>query len=84
MVVREPSLKDNISKYLLDRISAAGNVHVRTNSAVTGLEGDQVLEAIFLTDLLSGRRERFGTRWLFVCIGGDPRTSWAEEVDRSR
>lgn len=80
MVVRGPSLNDTLSKYLLDRISAAGNVHVRTNSAVTGLEGDEMLQAVLVTDLPSGRRERFGTRWLFVCIGGDPRTSWAEEV----
>jgi thioredoxin reductase (NADPH) len=80
MVVRGPSLKETISQYLIDRIQAAGNVHVMTNSEVTELEGDQVLRAIVVTNCLTQDRRRFVTRWLFVCIGGDPRTTWAEEV----
>ena len=80
LVVRGPSLKDTLSKYLLDRISTAPNVRVLTNSEVTELEGDQMLEAIVITNNVSGEKQRYETRWLFVCIGGDPRTSWAAEV----
>jgi len=80
LVVRGPSLKDTLSKYLLDRISTAPNVRVLTNSEVVELEGDQMLEAIVIKNNASGEKQRHETRWLFVCIGGDPRTSWAAEV----
>jgi len=80
LVVRGPSLKDTLSKYLLDRIGTAPNVRVLTNSEVAELEGDQMLEAIVITNNVSGEKQRYETRWLFVCIGGDPRTSWAAEV----
>jgi thioredoxin reductase (NADPH) len=50
MVVRGPSLKDSLSQYLLDRIQAAGNIRVMTNSQVTELEGDEILRAIVIRD----------------------------------
>jgi thioredoxin reductase (NADPH) len=80
IVVRGPSLKETISQYLLDRIHASRNVHVLTNSAVTEIEGHEILEAIVITNLETGDRQRYPTRWVFVCIGGDPRTDWAKEV----
>jgi thioredoxin reductase (NADPH) len=83
IVVRGPGLKETISKYLLDRVQAASNGRVSTNSEVTELEGDEILQAIFITNRLTGERQRFVTRWLFVCIGSDPRTTWSEaRVDR--
>ena len=80
MVVRGPSLKETLSQYLLDRISARPNIRVLANSEVTALEGDPVLEAITVTNTATKQEQRFKTRWLFVCIGGDPRTSWAADV----
>jgi thioredoxin reductase (NADPH) len=80
MVLRGSSLKETLSQYLLDRIHSAGNIRVMTNSEVTELEGGEILEAVIITNRLNGESQRFVTRWLFVCIGGDPRTTWAEEV----
>ncbi len=84
VIVRAASLKESISQYLLDRLRASPKVRVLTHSEVTGLEGDRILEAITVTDRLTGKQQRFPTRWLFVCIGGDPRTEWAEEVGIER
>jgi thioredoxin reductase (NADPH) len=67
LVVRGPSLKDTLSKYLLDRIGTASNVRVLTNSEVAELEGDQMLEAIVIKNNVSGEKQRYETRWLFVC-----------------
>ena len=53
-------------------------MHVLTNSEVTELEGDEILRSITITNLVHGHRQRFATRWLFVCIGGDPHTTSAE------
>lgn len=80
LVVRGPSLKETISQYLIDRIHAAPNVRVMTNSSVTELDGKEILESIVITNLQTGDRQGYRTRWLFVCIGGDPRTTWAAEV----
>jgi thioredoxin reductase (NADPH) len=80
MVVREPSLKETLSQYLLDRILSTENVRLMVNSEVTELEGDEILRAITVTNRLDGSSQKFETRWLFICIGGDPRTTWAAEV----
>jgi len=84
MVVRGASLKETISQYLIDRIQSSPNIRVFTHSEVTALEGNRMLEAIFVTNRLTGQQQRFATRWLFVCIGGVPRTEWAEEVGIER
>jgi thioredoxin reductase (NADPH) len=57
---------------LCDRIASARNIEVRTNTEVTGLEGDGCLEAVTLTSRVTGEAETIRTRWLFVCIGGTP------------
>jgi thioredoxin reductase (NADPH) len=80
MVVRGDSLKNTLSAYLIDRIHSTKNVEVLTNTEVTALEGDETLRAITLTNLRTHESKRYETQWLFVCIGGAPRTEWATEV----
>lgn len=77
LVIRGDSLKQSVSAYLIDRIAAAKNVDVLTHTEVTALEGDRILEAVTLTNRLTGERTRIETHWLFLCIGGVPRTEWA-------
>jgi thioredoxin reductase (NADPH) len=84
MVVREPCLKETLSQYLLDRIKSARNIRVLTNSEVTALEGDQSLRAITVVNRQTSEQLRIATSWLFICIGGEPRTAWAEEVGIAR
>ena len=77
LVIRGDSLKESVSAYLIDRIYAAKNIDVLARTEVTALEGDRILEAVVLTNTVTGERRRIETRWLFVCIGGVPRTEWA-------
>jgi thioredoxin reductase (NADPH) len=79
MVVRGDSLKSTLSTYLIDRIRAAPNIEVLTNTEVAKLEGDEVLRSITLVNHVTGEERTFGTKWLFVCIGGSPHTDWAVE-----
>src|SRR6185436_19616453 len=46
MVVREASLTQSLSQYLIDRIRAAPNVDVLLRTDVTALHGDRALEEI--------------------------------------
>jgi thioredoxin reductase (NADPH) len=80
IVVRSASLKSTLSQYLLDRINSSPNVRVFTNSEVTAIGGDEVLRRITILNRQTGAEQNFETRWLFVCIGGVPQTSWAEEI----
>src|SRR5467141_2145591 len=80
MVLRGDSLKSTLSSYLLDRIRSAKNIQVLTNTEVTALDGDLCLRAISLTNRKTGEQITFQTRWLFICIGGAPHTSWAVEA----
>lgn len=80
VVVRGKALKDTLSRYLVDRISATKNMEVLTETEVTALHGDRVLESITLKNKRTGAEQTCPTKWLFVCIGGDPRTEWALEA----
>jgi thioredoxin reductase (NADPH) len=84
MVIRGESLKDTLSHYLIDRIKATKNIQIIKHTSVTALHGGQMLEAITLTNLLTGEERTVQTRWLFVCIGGEPHTEWAVEVGVAR
>ncbi len=80
IVIRGESLKDTLSNYLIDRIKGSANIKVITETEVTGLHGDTTLEEITLTNRVTGQDRTVPTPWLFVCIGGEPHTAWAEEV----
>jgi thioredoxin reductase (NADPH) len=79
IVIRGDSLKSTLSHYLVERIAHAANVEVLSRTEVAALHGDATLDAITLRDG-AGRERRVATRWLFVCIGGEPQTPWAEAI----
>ena len=84
LVVRGDSLKSTVSAYLVDRIIAAKNVEVLTQTEVTALEGSDMLQAVLLTNRQTGASRRIETHWVFVCIGGAPRTEWAVQAGVTR
>jgi thioredoxin reductase (NADPH) len=84
LVVRGAGLKDTVSAYLVDRINRAKNVTVLTHTEVISLEGDPVLDVVVLRNNQTGETRRIETHWLFVCIGGAPRTEWAIEAGVAR
>ncbi len=80
VVVRGVSLKSTLSRYLVDRISAASNVKVICNTEVTDLNGDQVLRSVTLTNRQTNETQNIEVDGIFICIGGVPHTNWAKEV----
>jgi len=80
LAVRGDSLKSTVSAYLIDRIYSTKTIEVLTRTEVAALEGDKTLEAVVLVDNQTGEQRRIHTRWLFACIGGSPRTEWANEA----
>jgi thioredoxin reductase (NADPH) len=80
LVIRGECLKKTLSQYLVDRVHATPNVEVLTRTDVTGLGGEKGLEEVTLRHRETKQERKIRTNWLFVCIGGEPHTKWAEEV----
>ncbi len=81
MLVRGASLAESLSSYLVDRIQRTANVDVLYNAEVSGLDGDENLEAIRVRSLTADTVSTVPARRLFVCIGGVPNTEWAKDTD---
>ncbi len=84
IVIREECLKHTLSRYLLDRITAAKNIEVLATTEVTAIAGEDVLEHVVVTNRKTRQQRSLETHWLFICIGGAPRTDWAVEAGIQR
>lgn len=80
MVVRGDSLAKSMSAYLIERIEAHPLIEVLLRSEVDAVEEDEGLLSAALVRDRDGGVERRPARALFICIGGQPCTSWAEET----
>jgi thioredoxin reductase (NADPH) len=80
MVLREERLTEFMSEYLADRIRASERIEVLLLTEVVALHGDRILRAVTLRNNETGEKRIVETCWLFLCLGGTPRTDWAEEV----
>ena len=80
LLVRGQSLAETMSQYLVDRIAAAGNIEVLTNTDVVALSGspEGQLERIRWRHGPSGKETERPMRHLFLFIGAEPATNWLE------
>jgi thioredoxin reductase (NADPH) len=77
MLVRGSCLRKTMSAYLVDRIERHPLIDVRFGTQVVEAHGSAQLEAVTTVDA-DGVEESLRARALFVCIGGQPRSGWAE------
>ena len=76
MLVRGPRLEASMSRYLIDQITQHGGIRVETRTEVTGLHGEDRLEALDVIDRTTGTLSRRECTVLFVMIGADAATAW--------
>ncbi|KLK92383.1 thioredoxin reductase [Microvirga vignae] len=77
LLVRGRDLGASMSRYLINRIEGLANVEIITQAQVTGLEGQNHLEAV-RWHLASGEEVRQPMRHLFLFIGASPNTKWLD------
>jgi thioredoxin reductase (NADPH) len=78
MLVRGDSLGKSMSAYLIERIERQPLIEVHLRTQLTELHSeDETLTAITYADA-DGNTETEKVDAVFLCIGGDPRTDWAE------
>ncbi len=80
LLVRGRSLSASMSRYLIDQIAEAPNIHVRPCTQVTAVQGTLRLEEISVIDIDTGKSETLVTPALFVFIGAQPNTDWLDGV----
>ncbi len=78
MLVRGEGLSATMSQYLIDQIAATPNIEVIPHTEVTGVDGQDQLESLTLTNRHTGASETVPARLLFIFIGAQPRTQWLE------
>jgi thioredoxin reductase (NADPH) len=76
ILARGDSLALHMSQYLIDEIAATANIDVRTNTEVTGAEGEAALKSLILTHNKTGVNETVEASALIVLIGAAPHTDW--------
>src|SRR6201984_343607 len=77
LIIRGPGLAANMSRYLVERITATPNIEVLTETTVTALDGqDGILKAIRRRSHRSGDERKLAIRHLFLFNGADPNTDW--------
>ena len=72
LVHRRDSLR--ASKIMQERAFADPKLEMVWNSAVTGLHGEDKLDAVTLTDTVTGEERRLPVTGCFIAIGHDPRS----------
>lgn len=78
LLVRGDSLNRKMSKYLIDRIEATGNITVKLFTQVVEVLGKEKLEAIHLANSKTGEVYSTSANALFVFIGSKPNTNWLQ------
>src|SRR5215211_9215132 len=78
MVVRGDSLSKSMSAYLVERVESHPNIEVRLGTRVAELQevGGRLKDVT--VEASGGPRDTISVTSLFLCIGGVPRTQWAE------
>ena len=80
IVMRGERLNDNVSEYLVDRVTHTPNIEIVPKSKIVALHGDDMLRAVTLRNAETGEERTIETSFLFLCLGGVPNSQWAEPV----
>ncbi len=76
LVVREPDLSVNMSRYLADRVERTPNVRIHTSTEARRLLGSKALDAVVVENNATGEYDTLEARSLFIFIGAAPHTDW--------
>jgi thioredoxin reductase (NADPH) len=78
LLIRGGDLGKSMSRYLVDRVTGAGNVELLASTEVRDLMGEDRLDGVVVEDKRTGARQILGARALFVFIGAKANTGWLQ------
>jgi thioredoxin reductase (NADPH) len=88
MMVRSKGLAATMSRYLIDRIGAAPNIELLTETEIVSLQGDRSgVRKVRWIDRSTGEETERSLRNVFLFVGAEPATAWlgdcGVETDRA-
>ena len=78
LLIRGGDLGKSMSRYLVDQVERNEGVEVLTHTEIAELRGEEGLEAVAVTDNVSGERRELPARAVFVFIGASPHAEWMD------
>ncbi|MGH7789002.1 MAG: FAD-dependent oxidoreductase [Candidatus Binatia bacterium] len=79
VLVRGPSLAASMSNYLIQRIEAAANITLHTETEIIELAGDQELARVRWQHRRTQAIEDRALQHVFLFCGADPNTAWVAD-----
>lgn len=76
VIIRNNSLHESMSRYLIDQINATENIKIVPKTNVIGARGNARLESIILKNVDSQKTTEEETDALLIFIGARPHTNW--------
>ena len=80
ILVRDDSLENNMSQYLVDQINKTNNIEVKLQTEASALHGTDRLEAISIHNHETGKNEKVSADALFIFIGAVPHSDIVTNV----
>lgn len=79
VLVRGEGLAASMSDYLVQRIDESTRITLHSQTEVTALHGDQMLERITWRNRQTGNEKTIDAPNMFVMIGASPNTGWLDD-----
>ncbi|MBX3023625.1 FAD-dependent oxidoreductase [bacterium] len=79
VLVRATGLAASMSDYLIRRIATTSRITLHTETEITELLGDRVLEGVVWTSRATGARAPRPIRHVFLFCGAEPHTTWLRD-----
>jgi thioredoxin reductase (NADPH) len=76
LLVREETLEQSMSRYLIDELAAESKVTVYTNVEAVAGHGDVRLRGLTVRDRATGQTQELTVEGLLIMIGAVPHTDW--------
>lgn len=76
IVIRKDSLSATMSSYLIEQIGHTPNIHILPHTEVIEATGDNCLEELTLSNVLTKNRQTVKACALYIFIGAKPYTDW--------
>ncbi|KST66879.1 FAD-dependent oxidoreductase [Mastigocoleus testarum] len=76
ILIRGDNLAKKMSQYLLQRVEQIKNIEILTNTEVTGVKGDEMLNKVEITNNQTQDKQEIGACSMFIFIGSKPHTNW--------
>ena len=78
MLVRDDSLAQTMSRYLIRRIEESPNITLLTNTEITSLNGNSHLDSVEWRNNKTNKVEKHSITTVFSMIGAVPNSAWLE------